>query len=430
MATGQVQPGLIRNRNFLMLFLGGLLSRIGNGIHYIALTWFILDVTRSGTATGLVMFLSSVPGVLLGPLAGVAADRVRRKALIVGMDLIRGTVVLGLSWMVLTGQAGVLHLGIATVLIAAGNAFYNPALGAAYPSLVHDSDLQKANSLEHFSSSFTSIIGAAIGGVLIGLVGVGTVFLLNGISYLLCAFCETWIRMSPAVQKKVRPGSVMEDLRFGAAYLYEHKDIFTLFSLSVITNFLFSGALMVGIPFVFKEVLAVTSQFYGIGQAIFPAGAVLGAVLMSLMPEVREYYRVLLVTTPVIGLAFILIGVPLLPAVRAGYDLMLLYGFLLGVLFLFGIVNSVCNIPLRVLLQRLIPGNLLGRVFGLLSSFNQGLVPISMALVGFLLDRVPAYGLFMTVGAVWLIFILWASRIPGLKTVGIRRQEVESPANG
>ncbi|MCK4260226.1 MAG: MFS transporter [Halanaerobiales bacterium] len=423
MTEVQSNTNLFSNKNYLLLFFGGLVSRIGNSIHFIGLTWFILDLTNSGTITGVIMLLSTLPGVLLGPFGGVIADRIHRKFLIVGMDFIRGIVVLWLGWAIYNNMADFIHLGIATVLIAICSAFFNPAVGATIPNIVSDKNLQKANSLEYFSTNFTSIIGAAIGGILIAVFGVATVFILNGLSYIFSALSELFIKIPPIKKDTNNSNTLMEDLKIGLRYLYGQKEIFILFNLSVITNFLFAGTVMVGLPFVFKEVLKVNSNLYGISLAIIPAGSVIGAIILSISSDIKNYYNTLKITTPVIGLAFILIGFVISPTNLVNYSFFKIFLFLLGILLIFGVANSICNIPLSVLLQRLIPDSLRGRVFGLLSSLNRALVPISMALVGIIMDIFPSHIVFISVGVIWTIFILGASRIKILRTIGVSVKE-------
>ncbi|MGM0421056.1 MAG: MFS transporter, partial [Bacillota bacterium] len=135
-----------KNKNFFLLFAGGLVSRIGNGIHHIALVWFILELTGSGTATGTILLLSTLPGVLVSPFGGLIADRFDRKALIVGNDFLRGLIVLGLGLMIYNGNTSFWLLGSATVLMSISGAFFNPAIGAVLPNIVDPKNLEQANS--------------------------------------------------------------------------------------------------------------------------------------------------------------------------------------------------------------------------------------------------------------------------------------------
>ncbi|MEC9488476.1 MAG: MFS transporter, partial [Halanaerobium sp.] len=258
------KPNLLKNKDYILLFIGGLVSRIGNGIHNIALVWYVLDVSGSATTTGTILLISTLPGVIFGPFSGVIADRINRKFLIVGMDIIRGLVAIWLGWMVYTGAASFFHLGLATVLMAICGSLFNPAVTATIPNIVADCNLQKANSAEHFSVNITQIIGAAIGGVLIAVVGVSGVFILNGISFLLSAFSELFIAVPPLVRKAAEAKvTFIHDLKVGASYLLQRKDLIALFAVAIILNFLSTGLFVIGFPYVFKEMLAVSSKLFG-----------------------------------------------------------------------------------------------------------------------------------------------------------------------
>lgn len=404
---------LLHNKNFILLFLGGLISRIGSSIHYIALTWFVLDTTNSGTMTGIIMLLSTLPSVLIGPFAGVTADRINRKLLIVGMDITRALITLWLSWTIFFGKGNFYYLAIATVLIALSNSFFNPAVSATLPNIVKDKNLQLANSCEQFSLHFTEIIGAAVGGVLISLVGVAGVFMIDGLTYLLSALSELFIRI-PVVKNK-SGFTFVQDLKLGAKYLYQHKAILSLFSLIIILNFLADGIFTIGIPYLFKKVMAVNSRLFGIAQSIFPIGAIIGSIILSIIPKINNYYRLLISTVIIMSICRTSLGLFILPTVLNNHSLMVIYPVLLFILGIYGIANTMLNVPFNVLLQKLIPDNLRGRIFGLLGTFSKGLVPLSMALFGFLFDQVAAHHVFIIEGGLSIIFTLVMIKASSLK---------------
>lgn len=420
-----------KNKDFLLLFTGGLVSRIGNAVHFIALTWFVLELTGSGSATGLIMFFSTLPGVIVSPLGGVVVDRINRKVLIVGMDIIRGLIVLWLSWYIYAGTAEFFHLAVATVLLALCGSFFNPAISATIPNLVQDYNLQKANSMEHFSANFTQVIGAALGGILIGLLGIYGIFLVNGITFLISAVSEMFIKIPP-IKKEINPegedenSNFWQELKFGARFLYNNKAIFSLFTVALFLNFIASGSMMVGLPYIFKEILSVSSNFYGLAQSVFPAGALIGAIILNFVPEIKNYYRVFVATIGFEGILFVLIGIPFFPIFLNNYHFLIIYYFIIIILFIGGLTNTLINVPLTVILQRMIPDNLRGRIFGLLSSFSQGLVPISMAVTGFLFDIFPVYYIFMISGILIISISLLITRNESIKSLNSTRTESET----
>ena len=418
---------LLKNKDFLLLFLGGFVSRIGNGIHYIALVWFVLDITNSGSATGMILLLSTLPGVIIGPFSGVIADKFDRKKLIVYMDVLRGLIVLWLGYTVYLGTANFFHISIATILIAICTSFFNPAISASIPNLVNDKLLQKANSLNHFSMNFTQIIGAAVGGILIAVFGIAGVFFINGISFLISAFSELFINI-PAVkiEKELEKSpTIINEIKFGLNFLWKKKELVSLFTIALFLNFVSTGLVILGLPFVYKEILQVNSTFYGYAQSVFPAGAVVGSIILSQIPEIRNYFKVLLYSLSSQSLLMILVAIPLIPYLLNTAGVMTIYYTLMFILFIIGILNAVVNVPISILLQRLIPDNLRGRITGLLSTMSQALVPISVALTGYLLDIVPVYTLFLGAGIVSLGLSLYIAKIPAMQKLNYTEEKIQ-----
>ncbi len=418
---------LLKNKDFILLFLGGFVSRIGNGIHYIALVWFVLDITGSGSATGLILLLSTLPGVVIGPFSGVIADKFDRKKLIIYMDILRGLVVLWLGYIVYIGTANFFHIGLATVLIAVFTSFFNPAVTASIPNLVDDKLLQKANSLNHFSMNFTQIIGAAVGGILIAVFGIAGVFFINGISFLISAFSEIFINI-PEVkieEELEKAPTIINEIKFGFNFLWQKKELVSLFTVALFLNFVSTGLVVLGLPFVYKELLGVNSQLYGYAQSIFPAGAVIGSIILSQIPEIRNYFKVLFYSLSSQSMLMIIVAVPLLPYFLANASVMTIYYSLMLILFIVGILNAVVNVPISILLQRLIPDNLRGRINGLLSTMSQALVPISLALTGYLLDLVPVYTLFLGAGIASLGLSLYIAKIPAMQKLNYKEEKVQ-----
>src|SRR6056297_1148679 len=419
------KSNLLHNYNFILLFLGGFVSRVGNGIHYIALVWYVLDITGSGSATGIVLLLSTLPGVIIGPFGGVIADKFNRKVLIVSMDILRGLIVLVLGYMIYTNNAGFFVISIATVLIAICNSFFNPAVTATIPNIVEDFLLQKANSLNHFSVNFTQIIGAAVGGILIASYGIAGVFFINGTSFLISAFSELFIdipkiRIEEELEKSP---TIINEIKFGLNFLWKKKELVSLFTIALFLNFVSTGLVILGLPFVYKELLGVNSQLYGFAQSIFPAGAVIGSIILSQIPEIRNYFKVLFYSLSSQSILMLIVAVPLLPYVLSNTSTMTIYYSLMFILFIVGILNAVVNVPISILLQRLIPDNLRGRITGLLSTMSQALIPLSMAITGYLLDRIPVYSLFLTAGILSLMLSLSLLNISAMRNLNHMQQK-------
>lgn len=403
-----------KNKDFLLLFAGGLVSRIGNGIHHIALVWFILELTGSGTATGTILLLSTLPGVLVSPFGGLIADRFNRKVLIVGNDFLRGLIVLALGYMIYTGHTSFWLLGTATVLMAISGAFFNPAIGAVLPNIVTPKNLEKANSLEHISMNFTQIIGAALGGILIGVLGISGAFFFNGISFLISGFSELFINIPPIKNDAETKLTFVDDFKYGLKYLKGRRELLALFITSLFLNFLFSGLFAVALPYVYNQTLEVSGLFFGLAKSIFPAGAILGSVLINYY-VIKNYRNFLALNLFFQSFLLLAMGLPISPWALNSFSVTAVYLALLVIMVLMGITNALVNVPVMTLFQRMIPDNLRGRLFGLLGTFVQGLMPISMGLVGILLDQISPYSLFILAGTISMLISYSIVKIPAFE---------------
>lgn len=120
----------------MLLWIGQLVSQFGVNIHYVTLMWWLIDTTGSTIALGTIMSIAALPAVIFGPVAGVFVDRMNRKAIIVGMDVIRGIVIGTLGLLEVAGMLKLYQLYIATGIVALCDCVFDPAILATIPNLV------------------------------------------------------------------------------------------------------------------------------------------------------------------------------------------------------------------------------------------------------------------------------------------------------
>lgn len=401
------RESLLKNPNFLLLFFGGIVSRIGNGIHHIGLVWYIMELHNSGLAVGTILMLATIPGVILGPFSGVLVDRFDRKKIIIWMDIIRGVIVLLMSLMIITGTMNYTFLILGTVLLSICGTLFNPAVSASIPNIVKNEHLSKANSLEHLSMNLTGVIGPAVGGVMIAIWGVGGVFMINGISFLLSAFSEYFIKFPP--QKKnyqTEKIHFITEMKEGVSFLYQQKALFYLLFTCLFANFFFAGSSVVGLPLVVRNSLQGSVQDFGLIEAAWPVGAILGGLLLSLLPEFKKVFKPFTIALSVQTVFWTLIGCITLPEIIATYGISLIKYAIIACLILGGVCNAFVNVPLMVVFQRMVPDEKRGRIFGITMTISQGLVPIAIGLSGIVSDLVlPSY-LFIIGGLGMFILML------------------------
>ncbi|HEY9503868.1 MAG TPA: MFS transporter [Pyrinomonadaceae bacterium] len=192
---------LRKNPSFRQLWLGQVVSQMGDWFNTIALYTIILQLTGSGRDIGLLLVARFLPSFLFGSLSGVVADRFSRRSIMIVSDLLRALVVLGFLFVKRADQLWILY--VLTVFQLGLSTFFEPAKTAAIPSLVADRELVTANAISSVTWSVMLTLGAAIGGVITGWFGTNAAFILDAFSYILSAALIASIKV-PKRKKRER----------------------------------------------------------------------------------------------------------------------------------------------------------------------------------------------------------------------------------
>src|SRR2546426_4536374 len=173
------------NRGFRFLWLGQVVSQMGDWFDTIAVYTIALRLTGSGRAVALIMVARFLPSVIMGPLSGVIADRFSRRSIMITADLLRAVVVMGFLLVRRPDQMWLVYM--LTVLQLAFSAFFEPAKTAAIPSIVSGRELLAANAIASVTWSVMLTLGAAIGGFVAGWFGTNAAFVLDSLSFVASA---------------------------------------------------------------------------------------------------------------------------------------------------------------------------------------------------------------------------------------------------
>jgi predicted MFS family arabinose efflux permease len=198
------------NRSFRQLWLGQVVSQMGDWFDTIALYTIILNLTGSGRAVGLLLVARFLPSFLVGSLSGVVADRFSRRSIMIVSDLLRAVVVLGFLFVRRADQLWIIYS--LTIVQLALSSFFEPAKTAIIPSIVSDRELVAANAISSVTWSAMLTLGAAIGGVVTGWFGTDVAFVLDALTYLLSAALIASVRVPkrpPRVKIKLTVGRAL-----------------------------------------------------------------------------------------------------------------------------------------------------------------------------------------------------------------------------
>jgi len=366
-------PTKLWNRNFLLLWQGQLVSALGSHAYMIAFGFYVLDLTGSTTIMGSYLAASTLPAVLLSPFSGVLVDRWNRKSVLIWADFIRGVGILFLGLGALFGFAELWHFFVIGVITGACGSFFEPAIMSIVPDIVPEEKLTNANGATNMIQSLGGIFGNSLGGTLYVFLGAPLLFIADGISYLFSGISEMFISV-PDVERNNREFKFFDDMKDGLLFIIKKKGVLYIYIFVFIINFSGYMVFVLLLP-LFERRADLGPVQYGFVMAAFAIGALSGHLLNTIYTlPARFRFNILILSLMldcIVLIAFVFVG---------SIELMVVF------ITISGFNNATINTLIMASVQRIVPQDLRGKVFGLLATMSGGLAPIAMATAGILAD--------------------------------------------
>jgi MFS family permease len=405
----------LRVRDFRLVFGGESLSVLGDQFNFVALAWLTLRLTGSGLALGSVLMVAAIPRAVFMLLGGALSDRWSPRSLMLYSNAIRAVLVGVVAALVLTGNAALWQLYILAGTFGVVDALFYPAINAILPMLVDEPSLPPANALIQGSHQFAGLIGPALAGVVVALVGTGPAFAVDAASFAVATVALFFVvggRRSSRAHGTADAAitGVIASIRAGFTYARRDPAVRSLILLTAASNLAFNGPLLVGIPFMADHTFGGGSATFGILLSAYGGGAVVGAIGAG--RRVPRLGTLVLATAFAMGVALALLGVA--PNVPSAF--VLLVGIGLGAGFL--------NVHIFSWLQGRTPEAMRGRVMSMVMLGAFGLSPVSYALAGAIVDLGPVALMFGAAGAIVVAASVagFASGVAGRMTYAIEEE--------
>jgi len=388
---------LIQTRDFGLLWWGQVTSQIGEGLNKVALLWFVYELTGSAMMIATVGLIQTVPPLFFGPLIGVYLDRLKKKPVMIWVDLIRTFLTLLIPALYGLGHLSIEGLFVLIFLTSMVSTVFGPALVSAVPHLVRRSELVSANALIQGTNNIGSLLGPAVSGILIALIGAQYVLYANAATFFISALCLIPIRsnetMPLAEKASEQPESLVSDLSVGFRFVFGNRS--TVLVLVIITALfnLGASAFVFVLPVYAKELLNVGPVQLGWLWSALGAGMLAASSWLALRQknDVRSRMQILVGGTTVGGLATCTLAGLESPLLAAGF------------VILVGAGAAVLNPVVFALLQEITPSNLMGRVLTTFSTGSMAAAMVGMSGFGWIADTIgPAQSL-VGLGLVLLI---------------------------
>ena len=375
------------SKDFILVVIGQIISLFGNATLRFALPLYLLNLTGSSALYGTVTACAFLPSILLSPIGGIIADRVNKRNVMVILDFFTALVILTFS--VLMNGINLIVLLTATLMLLYGIAgAYQPSVQASIPALVHQDHIMAANSIINTITSFASLIGPVLGGILYSTYGLKPVLWICMICFFVSAVMELFIKIP--FQKQNSEGGIWEMAKrdFAESIWFIRRDNpvigKTLLVICGINLFL-AAMIIVALPYLMTEVLDLratqANKLYGFAEGALAAGGLTGGICAGIFANKLSIQKS--------GNLIIACAISLFP-IAASLLLfssgMINYIVITICCFIIMVCSTIFVVQMMSFIQRETPQNLIGKVIAVILTVSMCAQPLGNALYGVLFE--------------------------------------------
>ena len=397
----------LQNRSFTYLWSGQTISRLGDSLYRIALSWWVLEKTGSALAMGTVHVVSMIPMLLFMLFGGVLVDRLPRPWVMFVSDLLRGILVAGIAVMAALNILEIWEIFIASAIFGLVSAFFEPAYIAIVPEIMTAELLPSANSLSTLSREITGIVGPSLGALIVAAGGTAITFGMDAASFFISAMALIpllkIVRSSTQTKAPITYANLWGDLLSGVKAVVGSPWLWVTISMAALANMMEGGTLSTSLPFLIKDVWHLNVESLGFLNSAISIGAVATAAIMGSIKKMRKRGWIAYIAWFLIGTMILLLGV------QTNFAVSLIFAVMIGVGSTgFGLIWTTT-------MQEIVPQDLMGRVSSIdyLGSFI--LLPIGYALGGWATDQFGAQITFIVGGSIIAVLSMLSLLHPGIR---------------
>lgn len=355
---------LLANKNFAVLWLGATISFLGDALTWTAMTWLVYELTGTTEGVGWLVVIYTAPVFIGGFIAGILLDRFDRRVVLMADNAIRGAFIGAIPVLHWLGKLELWHIYLAAGIYGLMKMHSLAGIPAMIPALVDKEHLATANAMESIMWGVSGVLGPALAGILIVLVGSANTIALDAASYFVFVAC---IALLPRIDQPARPPKQSSGLVPAIQFVRAQPAIWFIVAMFICAN-IGMGMLMVLLPVYTKQILNGDAATFGTLLSIAGISGLIGSVVIGGMAWKWTLGRSIAAVQLFIGASYF----PLLVLPGLGATLVIL------------VLSHFFDAPLTIWAQtirmRLIPPELRGRVFGLLRTVMQSALPLGGAL--------------------------------------------------
>ncbi len=371
------------NRNFCLMIAGQLFSVFANAILQFTLSLYVLDLTGSAGVFAGITALSIIPRLVFLPFGGILADRLPKKSMMIALDSCYATltVVLGLG---LLYRESVFFIGVISILLGVASAFETPVVQSAIPAIQPKEHLEQSNGITSAVAMLANLLAPALAGLLYAIFEVPVLFIGCCVVFAIAVIFEVFLKIPyQKITDGKRAGEIVTyDFRELKCYLKEKQPVIVSVSLvAALINMLISSFLMIGIPYVVRIELSVSSELFGTMQTLFAVGGLLGSISVGFVIKILspdKLHRLLLLGAALFSGLIIPFGISM--SDRFAFWMITIVSTMMQVVF------AALSVYLISLIQKLTAPDMLGRVMSMVLMLSTLALPLGQGIYGLLLE--------------------------------------------
>jgi len=424
---------VLREPNFLFLWLGQIISQFGDKFAMMALVGLVSQRTPGSAYELAKLFIFVIiPVFVVGPVAGVYCDRWSKKWTMIISDLIRGLLIFGivLYWVCVPALKPIFPVYAIVFIMFSVTRFFIPAKMSIVPKLVTGDKLLKANSLMHTTGMIASALGFGLGGIIVSLpsIGVKGALIIDGLTFFISALLVSFIKKGEVISKaresireigrnvkEIIRQSVFVEIKHGIKHIIVHRKMRFVIGLLFILASGIGASQVVVIVFIQNTLVSITRDL-GLLIMFFGTGLFCGALMYGKVGERFSKVKAIFLSL-VLGGIFLVQFVILVGALASF--------FMAAVIaFFFGAVVSPIIISSNTIVHELIPEEAHGRVFSSLEAVIHLAYLIFMLLSAVLAEFINSFYILLTVGLVFVITGVLGIRRTVVKEASYVKQDI------
>ena len=372
------------NKDYILMLQGNAVSAIGDVLYSVAIGYWVYEKTGSSALMGIMSSISMFMVMFVSPFSGSIVDKCSRKAIIVGMDALRGLIMRIVGALAFTDKLSVPIVLAAAFLASACSVFFSPAVSTLMLDIIPHDDMVRGQSVHSGITSFINLVGKALSGALVAFLGVPLIIVINGISYLFSAATEVFIHVPKTVQQgaKVTVSGILRDFGLAIREIFGSRFLRLFVPCALILNLLGAGPMTLMLPFCLEK--GFTVDMYGYLMSVETAASLICVSLLGIVklkPKARYYMMAsgFLVTIPIYILAYL-----------SKQFILMCVLFFLGTF-----TNCMGNAVFNASLMLALPEENRGAILGFVSAASTGGCALSAVIFGVLGDVFPLYLVFV-----------------------------------